>query len=392
MLITAKSKLVFFMAGMIMLSLSVSPAHAENPKIIHVAGKAELLEAKSEAPIQATVGAQLKPGSKIVVFGKGTVEIKVGKESINATAGDDTQLEYKGRSFFKGVERFTLQKGRALFKIKKGDKLDVKTPHVVASVRGTEFLARADEKRSSISVISGSVHTRDQRGNNLELNSDSYAVIDKQGFVEVGKGLHGPGITGKVRTEKGTKVEAANKSGPGRRAGAVKSEPAKGRKDKIKSEKGPSGKSSASSSGIGKSKAEKSGSGKGNAGGKGAGGENAGRGSSGGGSAGGGSSGGGSSSGGSSGSGNAGGGSSGGGNAGGGSSGGGNAGGGGSGGGNAGGGDSGGGNAGGGNAGGGNSDSGNAGDGKSDKGNSGKGNSGKGNSGKGNPGKGNSKK
>ena len=97
----------------------MSPAHADDPKVIHVAGKAEILEAKAEAPTQATVGAQLKPGSKIVVVGKGTVEIKVGKESINATAGDDTQLEYKGRSFFMGVERFTLQKGRVLYKIKK---------------------------------------------------------------------------------------------------------------------------------------------------------------------------------------------------------------------------------------------------------------------------------
>jgi hypothetical protein len=360
MLITAKSKLVIFVAGMILLSLSMSPALADSPKIIHVAGKAEILEAKGETATQATVGAQLKPGSKIVVVGKGTVEIKVGKESINATAGDDTQLEYKGRSLFKGVERFTLQKGRALFKIKKGDKLDVKTPHVVASVRGTEFLAHADDNNSSISVISGRVHTRDQHGNNLDLQSDSYAVINEQGFVEVGKGRHVNSITGKAKTEKGVKVEADKKSSADR-ADVAKEKARKEGKNKADSQKVTSDKSRAGRGEIEKSKAEKADSGGGKSSSGKSGGENAGGGNSGGSSAGGGNAGGGKSDSG-----------------------------------NAGGKDSSGGKSDSGNSGGGNSDKGNSSGGNSDKGNSGNGNAGNGNQGKGNsdkenPGIGNSK-
>jgi len=259
-----KPKRVMLITGMIIAGLAASPALAGDPKIIHVAGKAQLLEAKGESPTQATVGAKLKPGSKIVVVGKGSVEIKIGTESINATVGDDTLIEYTGRSFFKGVERFTLQKGGALFKIKKGDKLDVKTPHVVASVRGTEFHAHTDKGRSSISVISGRVHTADSRGNNLELHSDSYAVIDERGIVEVGKGRYGHGIPGKVGVEKNAKVNSGKKSSTDIHTGALKSKPAK---------KGPTGKFSSQ-----KDPSDESGTSKGNAGSKSAGGGNAGEG------------------------------------------------------------------------------------------------------------------
>ena len=146
-------------------------------------------------------------------------------------------------------------------KLKKGDKLDVKTLHVVASVRGTEFLAHTAENRSSISVISGRVHTRDHRGNNLELNSDSYAVIDKEGYIEVGKGRHVQGITGEVKTEKGSKVKAAKKSSADE-AVTAKKKARKERKNKVRSQKVTSDQSIAGRDKIGKSKAAKEDTGK----------------------------------------------------------------------------------------------------------------------------------
>ena len=183
----------------ILLCFLSSQAFAEGPKVIKVVGKAEIhrpskrkiiristkreISKASEKRVPVSVGEEIHPGDRIQVVGKGVVVIQKGKASIEGFVTDNSELNYLGKSFLKGVERFTVPKGLLRFKIKKGYSVDVKTPHLVASVRGTEFTTPVETNISTVSVVSGEVMVSDFKGYSVHLTDGSSISATKDGLT-----------------------------------------------------------------------------------------------------------------------------------------------------------------------------------------------------------------
>ncbi len=256
---------------------TASIVFAEEPRIIKVVGKAEISNLKTEQASPAAVDVKLKPGDTITVAGKGDVIIQIGKNTVRAHVKENTKIEYSGKTFFRNVQCFELYKGWIRFKIEKGNKLDLKTPHMVASVRGTEFIALATSKASSVSVLSGKVLTKDIRGHEKMLEANTYAVAGPKGMIETGKGRASQTMTDnkdeskKNRTDKPStdkdqsKKDAAGKNDAGQE-GSGKSSSDRGNSAKGDSSKGGSGKGAGGKGGSDKGGSDKGNGGKGAAG------------------------------------------------------------------------------------------------------------------------------
>ncbi len=185
-------------------------ALAEGPKVFKIVGKAEIWEAAKTRGVPAVVGEALRRGDRIRVAGKGTVVIQKKKTAVEVFVTSDSRLNYLGRSFWKGVERFAVQEGLIRFKIKKGNKLDVKTPHLVASVRGTEFITEVKSDISRVYVVTGRVLTKDFHGRERLLGPNSSISASKDGFV-MGEGDPRAEGVEASRFDELTEVERAEK-------------------------------------------------------------------------------------------------------------------------------------------------------------------------------------
>ncbi len=172
-----------FFCAVVLLCLLSPEAFAQGPRVLRIVGKAEIYSVAEKRGVPAIIGQALHRGDRIQVVGKGTVVIQKKKGAIEAVVTGGSKLEYLGRSFWKRVERFAVPEGVIRFKIMKGKKLDVKTPHMVASVRGTEFITKVQSDLSTISVISGTVLVRDFYGGEQLLGPNSSINASKDGFV-----------------------------------------------------------------------------------------------------------------------------------------------------------------------------------------------------------------
>lgn len=231
------------LAIIFVLVLPATAAFSEEPRIIKVVGKAEIIHLDEEQSSPAAVDVELKPGDKITVAGKGSVMIQIGKNTIYTMVKENSKVEYCGESFYQNIQRFDLKWGGIWFKIEKGNKLDLKTPHMVASVRGTEFIAHTTSKKTSVSVVSGRVQTQDLQGNQHMLETNSYAIAGPQGLIETGIG-------------------SARSIMPDKKDPVKKATTSKKNIEKDKGKKGAPGKGGATQSHTGKSSSDKGGSGK----------------------------------------------------------------------------------------------------------------------------------
>ncbi len=112
--------------------------------------------------------ATLSPGSTISVSGNSRIELTEEGRELHVTAEEETELKYLGIQ--DDVLRFDVPKGKVDFSIKPGNKLDVVTPHMVASVRGTAFTVEVSQKLSRLGVRSGSVEVSDRSGGRTTVN------------------------------------------------------------------------------------------------------------------------------------------------------------------------------------------------------------------------------
>ena len=155
---------------------------AEDPKVIKIIGKAEILKVAEAQTQQAAVGQQLQPGDKLRVSGKGLVIIRQPNVVTNAWVTHDSELEYLGKDRSDQTGKFAVPQGIIYFEIKKGSKLDVQTTHLVASVRGTEFITHAKSNESHVRVISGKVKVSDPSGKNEMLRGGMRISATKNGL------------------------------------------------------------------------------------------------------------------------------------------------------------------------------------------------------------------
>ncbi|MCX7677870.1 MAG: FecR domain-containing protein [Spirochaetes bacterium] len=125
-------------------------------KIIFLAGDVTIV--RNQNAVVATIGKALERSDAFVTGEKSSAVIQIGEQVI-ARIGSESNVTIQ--SLFERIMEFSLEKGEIISKVQKlskGHVYSIKTPTLVASVRETEFLVRADEKERRIAVNNGEVH------------------------------------------------------------------------------------------------------------------------------------------------------------------------------------------------------------------------------------------
>lgn len=176
-------------AAVVMMALSLnlsSPVHAgEKATIVRLMGKAEILKAGEWQPAHA--GHQLEQGESVRVVGRGEVTLHAADGKVQVTGRDDTTIAFDGdvdskmspwksarlaeagqlatEVGAKTVRQFYSPHGEVSVQVTPGETLNLVTPLITASVRGTTFSMRADDdSTSSVGVCGGSVISYSRAG------------------------------------------------------------------------------------------------------------------------------------------------------------------------------------------------------------------------------------
>lgn len=187
------------------------------------AGLAQDLDIKAETgtvrisnPAGKADRATLSPGSTISVSGSSRIELTEEGRELRVTADEDTELKYLGVQ--DNVLRFDVPKGRVDFSIKPGNKLDVVTPHMVASVRGTAFTVEVSQKLSRLGVMSGSVEVSDRSGGRTTVNKGEAVQSTPKGLSRKAAAQVSP-VAARASVTKKSKPERSFNFGVGGNSG-----------------------------------------------------------------------------------------------------------------------------------------------------------------------------
>jgi len=129
----------------------------------------------------AALGAIVSPDDIIATGNQSVAVLQIGDGAI-AHIGSNSRVIVK--SLLETSVNLYLEKGEVISKVerlKKGQEYMVKTRSVVASVRGTQFLVRADEKIGKVAVHTGSVSVKPV------VEAEKEEVVAKETIVEQGK-------------------------------------------------------------------------------------------------------------------------------------------------------------------------------------------------------------
>ena len=171
----------------------VGHAFAE-PVVTHVSGQAEIRAAGSAEWVKLRRGTTLEPGSAIRTGNNSgaTVTDTAAKTTIRVKAkaelGFDGSLPVdenaKRPPSLRPVPSYSLPQGNADATIEPGNPLDLLTPLIVTSVRGTRFTASvAADGSSKINVMRGSVFVTDKLGRQASLSAGQSHSLAAREFV-----------------------------------------------------------------------------------------------------------------------------------------------------------------------------------------------------------------
>ena len=136
---------------------AAAPAAAEAPtwRVTEAAGRVEVQHAGAAAP--ARRGLALAPGDVVTVAAGGRAVLVRGEEYVIVSPG--TRLRLPAAEEATGFIQMIEDYGRALFRIEKKSTphFAVKTPYLVALVKGTVFSVDASERGTSVAVKEGRV-------------------------------------------------------------------------------------------------------------------------------------------------------------------------------------------------------------------------------------------
>jgi hypothetical protein len=139
------------------------------------------LERSGEVPRPAAVKDELKQGD-ILATGPGACAVMQVADRVLFRMESSSRLTVDSL-FHDGKVNVSLEKGALLSKIQKLDRgyeVSVKTPTVLAAVRGTEFLTTYSKGSSVIAVGQGTVEVRDSAGEKPEaITGGSAAVVEQ---------------------------------------------------------------------------------------------------------------------------------------------------------------------------------------------------------------------
>ncbi len=126
--------------------------------------------------------ASLSVGDKVKTGADGEIVLQVKESGLRLLVASNSEVFYQGVTAA-GAQNFKVAKGKVRFSIVPGNHLDVETPHLVASVRGTEFSTTVEDQASELSVSEGRVEVRDSKGGTGLIARGWNAVATASGFT-----------------------------------------------------------------------------------------------------------------------------------------------------------------------------------------------------------------
>ncbi len=174
------------LASLVTILLASTLALAGEPVVIHISTKATLINAAGQQAA-AVEGVTVLPGDTIMVEGIGYAVIADTDAETHVRVESMSEVNFKGKTSETGP-RYDVADGRVRFTVRPGNKLEVHTPHMVASVRGTEFVTEVTPDGTDLSVESGTVQAGDNAGGSESVGAGGQAMASQQGFAEPGSG------------------------------------------------------------------------------------------------------------------------------------------------------------------------------------------------------------
>lgn len=167
---------------LVIFSMLTSAARADDLTVIKVIGHSAVIgEHNTISNLKA--GDAISNGNTVVVLGKGTVHMASPGNIIVFKAGDETVFKFN-KTDPAGKHHLGLTKGRIDVTVVPGNKLDVNTPHMVASVRGTEFSVAVDEDTTCLTVDQGLVQAVDHQNVSMAVKAGHAIQAAKKGFAQ----------------------------------------------------------------------------------------------------------------------------------------------------------------------------------------------------------------
>jgi len=196
------------------IALICSPVFASGgPEVQMVFGAAEISNTVTGASRPLVQGDMLQAGDVIVVEGKGLVVLEEKDGTIRVRVTGGSSLGYDGVTP-EGLNQYEVPDGMNWFKVTPGTELDVKTPTLVASVRGTEFGVMVADGIASVAVLSGAVETRDSIGReSMQGAGSSVSVSDMDMAIE--EKIEGPRREREKEKESQGKGQSTGQAEPG---------------------------------------------------------------------------------------------------------------------------------------------------------------------------------
>src|SRR5688572_5698117 len=147
-------------------------AFAQSPlwRVTEAAGAVQVQHGGRTAA--AVRGAALQPGDVVTTGANGRAVLVRGQEYVIVAAR--TRLRLPAAAEAKGFIQVLQDWGRATFRIEKKatPHFGVRTPHLVALVKGTTFTVTADGKGAAISVEEGRVERSEEHTSELQSQSN----------------------------------------------------------------------------------------------------------------------------------------------------------------------------------------------------------------------------
>ena len=169
------------------------PVSAE-PVVIHVSGKAEIRVSAASSWERLRTKTPLPAGAAVRIQGKGAVTVHDDAAGTTIKTGPDTELGYEGSGVPEGsqspasgkpVPSYSLPAGKADVSVKPGNNIDLLTPLILTSVRGTQYTAVVGgDGSTTITVREGVVLTLDKFGNRGRLSAGQSQSMTALEYLE----------------------------------------------------------------------------------------------------------------------------------------------------------------------------------------------------------------
>ncbi len=178
------------------LLLAVMAGHAlADPAVVRVSGKAEMRSNAGASWKKLQSGTSLPAGASVRTPAGSSVTVRDDAARVTVTVGPNTELGYEGQApapegsqspaSDKPVPTYSLPAGKAEVSVEPGNNVDLLTPLILTSVRGTRYTASVKGDGSThVAVKTGIVLTLDKFGNRARLSGGQEQSMTALEYIE----------------------------------------------------------------------------------------------------------------------------------------------------------------------------------------------------------------